>query len=73
MVSDFVHDAIPKTLADEIKRVLLESENQGIFLSKKQAGIIVAEKSKRGKMDVAEIKDYIRKLRNLNREDKKIK
>jgi len=65
MSNDFVHDAYHKNLAEEIKRVLIDCEKIGIFLNKKLASALVAEKSKRGKMSDVEIKDYIRGLRGI--------
>lgn len=67
---DWVHDAFHKNLAIEIKRVMLECDKQGIFLNKKLATALVAEKSKRGKMTISEIKNYIRQIRNLTGEIK---
>ena len=63
--TDFVWTAIPKELDAEIKRVLIDCEKLGIFLNKKNAGKLVTEKSKRGSMTAAEIKDYIRTIRGI--------
>ena len=62
---DIVHDAYHRNLAEEIKRVLLECEDLGIFLNKKLASALVAEKSKRGKINEWEIKRIIKNLRGI--------
>ena len=60
---DYVRGGFHTSLAKEIERVLLECENAGIFLNKKEASAVVAEKSKRGKMNTLEIQDYIKQLK----------
>lgn len=62
---DIIHDAFHKNLVDEINRVRLDCEKIGIFLNKKLASALVAEKSKRGKMQEYEIKEYIKDLRGI--------
>lgn len=65
---DIVHDAYHKNLVDEIRRVLLDCEKIGIFLNKKLASALVAEKSKKGKMSEFEIKEFIKKMRGIVKE-----
>lgn len=62
---EIVHDAFHKNLVEEIKRVLLDCEKIGIFLNKKLASALVAEKSKRGKINEFEIKEFIKHLRGI--------
>jgi len=68
MVKDYIHGAYHKELADEINRVLLNCEKNGIFINKKNASAIVAEKSKKGKMTLVEIKEYVKRLRKITDE-----
>ena len=67
----YVYDAVHFTLIKEIERVLWDCDKNGIFISKKIAGAIVSEKSKRGKMSKEEIIDYVRKIRGLIDDNKK--
>jgi len=62
---DIVHDAFHINLTNEIKRVMIDCEKLGIFLNKKLASALVSEKSKRGKMTDLEIKEYIKNLRGI--------
>jgi len=71
MVKDnLIHTAIPKDLLETMKKVLFDCENLNIFLNKKQAYLVVNEKSKRGKMSDVEIKEFIKGTRNLSKTTK---
>lgn len=61
--SDYVRGGYHKQLEKEMNRVFESCHKQGLFISKKEASAIVAEKSKRGIMDTNEIKDFLIKLK----------
>jgi len=60
---DYVRGGFHTSLAKEINRVFVECENAGIFLNKKEASAVVAEKSKRGRMSLIEIQEYIKRIK----------
>jgi len=62
MASDIIRGFYHKSLAKEIERVLGDCKSIGLFISKKLATAIIAEKSKRYKMQKQEIIDYLNKL-----------
>jgi predicted ABC-type ATPase len=63
--SDIVHGFYHKNLAEEINRLLMDCNKLGIFITKKEATALIAERSKRGFMPKAEILTYIKKIKNL--------
>jgi len=60
--NDIVRGFYHKSLAKEIERVLGDCKSIGLFINKKQATAIIAQKSKRGKMLKEEIIEYLNKL-----------
>lgn len=62
---DYIHCAVHKSLAEEINRVYIECEKIGIFINKKLASAIVAEKSKNHKMNQKEITGFIKRLKGV--------
>jgi hypothetical protein len=68
MVNKWIRTSYPEELSLEIERILLDCENQGIFLrSKTEAAKIIAEKSRRYRMPKGDLIDY---LREINRREK---
>lgn len=62
---DYVHCAVHKNLVEEINRVLIECERLGLFINKKWASAIVAEKSKNHKMKQPELVEFLKKMRGV--------
>ncbi len=62
MSKDIVHGFYHKDMDKEIKRVLLQCRQGGLFINIKLATAIVSEKSRRGVMTIKEIKDYVNKI-----------
>jgi hypothetical protein len=65
MVKDIVHSFYHKNMAEEIDRLLIDCRKMGVFISKKEATALIAERSRRGFMTKTEILDYIRKLKGV--------
>lgn len=60
------HGAYDSTLEDEIHRTLNELANIGIKNSTKiEASALIAEKNKRARMTVGEVKDFIAERRGM--------
>jgi len=62
---DYINTAIHKNLAEEISRVYTECQKLGLFLNKKWASAVVAEKSKNNKMNQKEIVEFVKKMRGI--------
>lgn len=62
---DIVHGFYHKNLANEIARLLLDCQKIGIFITKKEATALIAERSRRGFMPKADIILYIKKIKNI--------
>ena len=65
MSKDIVHSFYHKDLDKEIKRVFLECRKEGLYINKKQATAVVSEKSRRGTMNIEEIKKYLNRIDNI--------
>lgn len=63
--SNYVHGAYHIQLESEMNRVFKQCHREGIFISKKDASALVAEKSKRGIMNTNEIKQFLIKLKGI--------
>ena len=70
---DYIHCAVHKSLVEEINRVHIECEKLGLFLNKKWASAIVAEKSKNHKMKQIELVEFLKKIRGVLVNEKTIK
>jgi predicted ABC-type ATPase len=64
--SDIIHGFYHKNLAEEINRLLLDCNKIGIFITKKEATALIAERSRRGFMPKADILNYIKQLKGIN-------
>lgn len=62
---DYIHCAVHKSLVEEINRVHVECEKLGLFLNKKWASAVVAEKSKNHKMKQPELVEFIKRLKGV--------
>ena len=62
---DWVRSFYHINLAKEISRVLLECNKQGIFIDKKEATAIIAEKSRRSIMSKSEIENYVKQIKGI--------
>lgn len=62
---DYLHTAIHKCLVEEINRVHIECQKLGLFLNKKWASAVVAEKSKNNRMNQKEITEFIKKMKGV--------
>jgi len=62
---DYVRSFYHVNLAKEIARVLLECNKQGIFIDKKEATAIIAEKSRRSVMSKADIETYVKQIKGI--------
>lgn len=62
---DWVRSFYHINMAKEISRVLLECNKQGIFIDKKEATAIIAEKSRRSVMNKTDIENYIKKIKGI--------
>jgi predicted ABC-type ATPase len=62
---DIIYGFYHKNLAEEINRLLIDCNKIGIFITKKEATALIAERSKKGFMAKADILTYIRQLKEL--------
>ena len=62
---DYIHCAVHESLVKEINRVLTECERLGLFINKKWASAILAEKSKNHKMKQPELVEFIKKTKGV--------
>ena len=67
MATDIVHSFYHKKMEEEIKRLLLDCQKMGIFINKKEATALIAERSKRGFMTKTQILEYITQLKGVSR------
>ena len=70
---DYIHCSVHESLANEIRRVHMECQKIGIFVNKKWASAIVAEKSKNHKMNQKEITEFIKKMKGVLGDEQSIK